>query len=284
MSRAERAEAPVMSNRTLVIVTNPGTEKSRSFSALLLGHIQADGMLPCEAGKSTIRPVWLSIGTSEDAMRPFLANLRTGRRTESSNARSTDDRFELLKTAGYHFATQRTSAGMVATAYLPELFRVDPGMVDPSGVYFVALASKSWLAEQENSLRDEIGPAMRHVTRLVYAKRDAYERRQESAGEWAERMRLRELVPMATLFCTYLDRRTHCPLIPDLAFQLQLTMAMLASENAFGWNGYNNQMKHEIDPGMGYSMPIGCSVRHDVFEELLACQVELYMEAKNGKA
>jgi hypothetical protein len=257
---------------TVTVVTSPDSDKARSFSATVLGCIQADEMLPCEPGKgSVIRPVWLAVGASEDAMRPFLANLRTGRRASPGN-RSGDVSYELLKTAGYHYATQRTASGVVALAFLPDLFRVDPGMVDPSGIQFIAMPSQTWLEAQRNSFTpQESERAIQHVARIQGVK---------NRVAWEERVCTRNLLPMATLFCAYLDRRTRCPLIPDIAFQLQLLCAMMENNTAFGWHEPSRQLRGTPNIGLGYVDPIGCSAIHSEFEELLAGEVAKYMETK----
>jgi hypothetical protein len=67
-------------------------------------------------------------------------------------------RFELLKTAGYCFSSQRmtlpdgTTSEVVSVA-MDELLALDLGMIDLAGCRFLALAPLWWVAEQHARLR-----------------------------------------------------------------------------------------------------------------------------------
>src|SRR5689334_787467 len=82
--------------------------KTRSFSAVKLAHVCA-GML-WDGGQTEdapIRTVWIAFASSDTEMRPFLANIKSGKVAElyDPNRRSYDrskpTRYELLRSAGY---------------------------------------------------------------------------------------------------------------------------------------------------------------------------------------
>ena len=108
----------------------------------------------------------------------------------------------------------------MTTIYLPDLYRVDPGMVDPLSVGFVMLPGIDWVADQ----RIPDAAAIASYGRRLYRKHEQ--------DDWYKAMD--ELVPLAFLFAVYLDRRTRCPLIADGRFYLQITLACLRDGLA-GW-------------------------------------------------
>lgn len=146
---------------TLTITTKPETtadgkeRKSRSFSARLVGYIRADSMWAGGQAKTdTLRPVWARFADTEENMRAFLANLRSGHQAEQSSgegySRRVEAKFEFQRSAKYQYETQRiaqeTSNGAqythVVTASLPELLMLDPRMVDPDVVQFVCITPR----------------------------------------------------------------------------------------------------------------------------------------------
>ncbi len=216
--------------RDLIIHVGEG-DKGRAFRATLLASVTADGLWPGGGGTTdNERPVWACFAASEQALRPFIANLRCGRTAtvigEHRTGRKRDVCVELLKSAGYHVSWQRTPEGTIATAFLADLFRADPGLVDPAGASFVMLPPRAW-AEAQPIAEAELERAVRHVAPFCGS----------GAADYPVRLEvLRELVPVAALFAVYLDRRIRLPLVADLAFYLQILLASLDMGLA-GWGG-----------------------------------------------
>lgn len=197
----------------VTIVSESG--KGRSFSGTLLASIEADRFWPNGAGGGEAkRPVWAVLGASTGESRAFIANVRMGKLLRT-NEKSRYGSYEFLRSAGYEFITQKFVNSVATTVYLPELFLHDPGMVDPEGVKFVLPVPKFWLEERTRTLDPAtIEDAITHVRKL-------------RLPNLPENDELRMLVPCASLFCSFLDRRTRCPLIPDLRFQFQALVVCL---------------------------------------------------------
>lgn len=277
--------------KTITIAT--GAEgKGRSFSALLLGHLTANHLW--EGGRTetkATRPVWLQFAASEDTMRPFLANIRTGRKAIASER----EQFECLRTAGYMFSSQRTSAGVLTTGYIPELFRMDPGMVDPSGVAFVVLPTKAWLATQAAQL--DLASVQKHARKLYTPKSLGIEstrwdgKRNVSVNQKTALDELvAELLPLSTLFAAYLDRRTQVPLVQDVRFQLQVLVAFLtegvaklpakSSYDDRSWGRRSTRgFAMETESELGYGEPLVCQASHETIERIMTEEIVRYFEA-----
>ncbi len=250
--------------------------RGRSFRAIPIAMVTASRLWG-GGGDDSIRPIWIMMAGSEEEIRPFAANLRLGKKAvlKSGNGnwrRRGETKVELLKSAGYQFAWQRTAEGSVLTAFLPEFFRLDPGMVDPKGIQFCVLPSKQWVASQALDPR----PAVDHMMRL---------------DPGLPRERLTELAPVAALFCAYLDRRTRCPLINDQRFYLQVLCAALADGVAsfstpvghyygeVGWGQHKFFGFEEEDTAdVGLLPGVACSAEHVAIEKLLAEQAQIYFK------
>src|ERR1700733_9612178 len=186
-------------------------KKGRSFRATCVAMVTAIHLMET-AGSDTIRPVWAMFAGTDSELRPFMTNLKLGRKANYNTGwRSrAGDRIEFLKSVGYYMAWQKETLGSLVTIFHPDLFRLDPGMVDPQGIKFLILVPKDW--EQDQAL-DRKGP-VEHVRKICpnFPLKDE---------------ELEALVPTAYLFAAYLDRRTRCPLIADGKFYLQLLCAAL---------------------------------------------------------
>jgi hypothetical protein len=280
--------------------------KGRSFSATCIGFATADSLW--ESGGNTIRPTWAMFAGSETELRPFMANLRLGRKAEllkeSHNRRGGDDkRLEFLKSAGYQITWQREAEGSIDTIFYPDLFRLDPGMVDPEGIKFVLLAPTDWSDAQQV----DGTAAVRHVQAMMKGPklRERDYRLEERAAK-LDGAYLSSLVPTAYLFAAYLDRRTRCPLVADGRFYLQLLLAALDGGFASlpgskaGYSGrsdswgvhsghrFNLQLSdsHGRDDGMeaiGLRHAISVLGTHEAFEAFLAEQVTLFFERVGGE-
>lgn len=226
------------------LVIQPAKEgKGRSFRSTLVSYVTADRLWAGgQTSTEVTRPVWAMFAGTDNELRPFLANLQLGRKAEvfvKGQFRKTPERFEILKSSGFQSAWQRTPLGSVATLYAPDLFRLDPGMVDPKGLSFCILPSVAWLADVP------IGPE-------VY---DHLRRLRTSAPLELETW----LCHMGPLFVAYLDRRTRCPLIPDPRFYVQVLVGALEQGLA----------SRSLDPSKYYydsNLPWGCHKRHGFFE------------------
>jgi hypothetical protein len=223
---------------------------------------------------------------SDAELRSFTTNLRLGRKAERlSNFRSRggdEERLEFLKTVGYQITWQRESEGAIATLFHPELFRLDPGMVDPAGIQFVLLVPADWEAAQAV----EVTAAVDHVRALAPKVDPSF---------------LERLVPTAYLFAAYLDRRTRCPLVADGRFYLQLLVASLDQglaslpgncarydSHRSEW-GHNGRHGFNLEVGgerysrdgietIGLRHAISFHASHEQFEVFLAEQVSLFFD------
>jgi hypothetical protein len=217
-------------------------KKGRAFSARAVATVVADTLVG--AGGNTIRPIWAQFIGSDAEMRPFMTNLRLRRKAEESHSRRGGDasRLEFLRTGGHQITWQRETEGSIATIFHPEIFRLDPGMVDPDGARFVMLVPHWWLASQELPPDDAI----------------------------------------AALFAAYVDRRTRCPLVADVAFYRRLwaaaldaKLAVAPAENVAYARGRFAAEGLE-DAGIHTAVAFGAS--HTTLEEFLAEQVSKHFE------
>lgn len=224
-------------------VCSDPTKKGRSFTARCVALVVADHLW-ASGNSDNVRPIWAQFVGSDAEMRPFATNLMLGRKLEKSGSRraSASDRIEFLKSAGYQLAWQREPEGTILTVYNPDLFRLDPGMVDPAGAAFVMLTPRWWIADQ---------------TLPADAAR-------------------------ASLFAAMLDRRTRCPLPADVAFYQQLLAAALEQgladtprdrsvsySQSFAADGLEQA-------GLDPDGAIAFKASHDVLEVFLAEQCSLY--------
>lgn len=224
---------------------------------------------------------------SDAELRPFVTNLRLGRKAErqSNHSRGGDEeRLEFLKSVGYQITWQRELEGAIATLFHPDLFRLDPGMVDPAGIQFVLLVPTNWSAAQAV----DVEAAVDHVQALAPARDPSF---------------LASLVPTAYLFAAFLDRRTRCPLVADGRFYLQLLVASLDQGlaslpgNCARYNSDRREWGH--NPRHGFNLEVGAErysragietiglkhaisfhAMHELFEHFLAEQVTLFFERR----
>jgi len=239
------------------LVIQPKIEgKGRAFAATCIAHVRAESLWP--AGNDATRPVFMSLVGTDNELRPFVANLRLGRKAEMGYRGR--EKFEVLKSAGFQCAWQRTTKGTRVDIFAPDLFALDPGMVDPAGVKFIILPAKSWLKPLDVPL-PECVPAER-----------------------AEAIRA-----LAPLFIAYLDRRTRCPLVPDPRFYAQVLANALdqglatfsthdrswAREWGAGDRGYR-----EVDIDVaGFGPGLLFRASHETLETFLADQVRIFFAA-----
>lgn len=224
------------------IVQADEKRKGREFQALLLGAVYADRVWD-RGDAQTKRPVWATFGASEAEMPSFEANLREGRPcAPTGTSASVNERVEFPRSAEYEWSRTRCEEGVLLTAYLPSVFRHDPGFLDgESPVRFAVLPSREWADAQREALGEaEIDAAMRHLERVflidMRGKEEAEDRERRRVGGYVdpnakqERAQAREvffkhmraMVPTAHLFVAALDKRVRLPVVPSLAFAVQL--------------------------------------------------------------
>ena len=220
----------------------PKEGKGRTFFATLLASAEADTLW--EGGQTDTddeRPIFAMFSASDAEMRPFHANLVLGHKvlyggeTHGFRSASRSDKLVLLKTAGYEYTWQRETEGAILTARMADLFRFDPGMVDPKGATFVLMPDKRYLASQKI---DGVKEIVEHSVKLGFPV---------SAAD------LEALVPMAFLFCATLDRRTRAPLYHDGRFYLQVMLACL-SKGLASWPSEPHRSWHDREFGVHQSL------------------------------
>ncbi len=271
----------------IVIAPEKEGQKGRSFAALYMAGIKADALW--SGGQATtehLRPVWCLVATSEAEIRPFVANLRLGRKAAFLGTRSAMiprdvGRLELLKSVRYRIEMQRTAYGTAALAFLPELFALDPGMVDPAGLKFVMLLSQADVAQQAGEW--DVEAAMAHLGRIKFHRLAK------------ERERIRQVLPLAPCFAAYVDRRTRCPLLKDTRFYAQLLVRCLdvgfaSLTKPAGYSHYrdaewgvNTRLDFQTEgvEELGYAPALAFHASHEDFERLLGdCASEFFTATK----
>ena len=267
-----------------IFIAPSETGKGRTFAALMLAGVEADGLWPGgRTATEIMRPVWAMFGGSDQELRAFAANLQTGRKAvfgKTGGYRSRhDEKLEFLKSAGYQYTWQREAEGSLLTVYLPDLFRLDPGMVDPAGASFICLPTQAWAEAQTIDTK----PLIKHAKALGYGALPEDD--------------LIALCPMAFLFCAYLDRRTRCPLLSDGRFYLQLLLACLSEglasfpgggqqlyfrDREFGVSHHHRFRVTSIDD-VKLVRPVAFNAAHPEIERVLSEQVNLFFQATQGK-
>jgi hypothetical protein len=242
--------------------------KGRTFEVNRIAILRADSFM--ETKDNVTRPVWAMFAGSQSALRPFMANLRLGRPAGEEAWGKYRDRIEFLKSIPWSITYQKEDEGWIATISHPDLFLLDPGMVDPEGIKFILLTQKLWETDQK----------------LDYASAEAH---LILLGQNPE---FKKYLPTSCLFAAYLDRRSRCPLVLDPNFYLQLFIhavhegfvAMTPNSNYSHMHSYSsphglgNAGLSDLD-ATAYS--VLCS--HKNFEILLAEQVDLYYKVtQNG--
>jgi len=179
----------MVSTLTLKRSTGKGrAKKTRTFSVRLLGYLKANLLWDCALGDE-IRPVWIAYLGTDAETQAFTSNFRGGRKAETER-----NTFKIPRRAPHRWTTQQVPGGVITTAYLPELFHLEPAFPAPARVNFIFAPPTWWLDRQEQALEATYGQDAR-----------------EAAG--------------AALFAAYLDRRTPLPVLGDLDFHLKLFRA-----------------------------------------------------------
>jgi hypothetical protein len=257
-------------------VIQPATEgKGRSFRATLISSVESKCLWDGGQTDAT-RPIWMMLAGSENELRPFVANLRIGKKAETLGngyRRRGAEKLEILKSCKFQCVWQRYPEGCTATLFEPTLFRLDPGMVDPLGVSFCILFDREWVSRvpMEPKIAQYI---VKHFPKVPGDK-------------------IEHLMRLAPLFVAYLDRRTRCPLIPDPRFYAQILcgalengLASLEREADKYYNSYYDKpwgvhsIAHETyrPEDAGILTSLAMKTDHPTLEEFLAEQVQIYFK------
>lgn len=262
-----------------VVIVHQNEGKGRAFHALCLAAIEADTLWDGgQTSTDTMRPVWAMFAGSEQELRPFMANVTTGRKVMIQGSSRKEERMEFLRSAGYRVAWQREAEGSIATVFLPEIFELDPGMVDVKGAAFVVLPTESLLRSQRiETTRAIVQHALKFKPPVTPEKLEA-------------------LVPMAFLFCAYLDRRTRCPILSDERFYLQFMLACLHTglaswpgddsyrwrDETQNWGRHGKRLVQHWTEKVGIGDGIAFHADHAQIEELLASQTTRFFQVSRG--
>lgn len=293
---------------TPVVIAPEQGAKGRSFRALHLASTVANALWKGGETKANVRgddvarPVCAVFLGSEAEMTPFAANLRVGRLVQtlggvSHSYRKRKAGFEFLRSAGYKQAIQTHPEGVILTVYLPELYNLDPGMVDPKEIKFVLAPSAPWVASQGDVDADAI---VRYARKLPLVREvntpPKEEWRQKHFGKPLPDERLRQLVPTAYLFAAYLDRRTRAPLIADGRFFLQVMLACLRKglatfsadlSGTYNETPFGEHRRHgfaeDFEDGSGFLPGVAFQGTHLDLETLLAAEVATYYDITKGR-
>jgi hypothetical protein len=233
-------------------VTKRGAPKGRTFRAVLVASVEAhDLWVLGQGGGDTRRPIWALFLAATGEAKAFLANLQLGKKV-------TDGRvtWEFCRSAGYAYAIQRHPEGVAICVYLPSLFALTPGLMDPEHVRFVVLPPLREVDAQA------VGRRVEHVQRAGF---------EHDVGE------LMAPCALAPLFLRRLNARTRAPVIPDDRFAAQVLVGALDAGLAAmsgAWRGLG-YVEHDVDeaklaPGIAFG------ATHEQLETFLAEQVVLF--------
>jgi hypothetical protein len=201
-------------------------------------------------------------------MRAIQANLGLGSHLYDERG---DSAFEVLKSEKFVSAFQIEPEGTILSLHHPDLFRLDPGFVDPEGIQFLILLPTYLKGEPTSD-------SVSHVKRVF------------PGVEESDILSLRALAPY---FAAYLDRRTRFPLVVDERFYLQLLVASLGegfASLADSDNLYSRSSdKFGVHPGhgfvaqglntMGFEPALSFRAGHENFGVFLSEEVRKYFDA-----
>lgn len=268
--------------KDIIIHTDNESGKGRSFRAVLLSYVTSTALWDMGGGDN-LRPVWAMIACSPGESIPFVRNLQCGRKAAiiPDRSRKGTDHLEFLKTGDYAYKPQTSAEGTVWSIYLPDVFLLDPGIVDPERVRFAVLPSAEWVSDVDETLARELAAG--------YSKDIERSRWNTSWADEESARRLdvcRLVTRIAPLFCKSLDTRTRCPLIPDprfyamvLAGMLSKGLATLSHENRAyrsEWGRSGCSFAEYDTDTVGLLPGLACSAKHDQLEALLSECVSTY--------
>lgn len=287
------------------IVQPDDRRKGRTFAAHLMCAVYAN--LTWDIGETKGRRPVLAVFAGSDAEMPaFEANLREGYACAPERASySRDDvseRIDFPRSAEYAWIKQRTTEGTLLTAYQPSALRFDPGMIAGDTVRFAVIPSREWASAQREALgAAAIRDALDHLD-AVFPFGDhalnTYDDTPAAKQRAAFRAHVESLIPTAHLFVAALDKRVRLPIVPDLAFALQLFMALHIETRGREWSAVPaacsklTSMIHATRESrltgweevrtehMGFAPGACCAVPEKVLSPLLAAETKRYLELR----
>lgn len=245
----------------LTIETTKGG-KGRSFQATMVASMTANHLWEQGRSGNDERPVWAVLAGTDAALRSFVANLQAGRKAEVDNGRYSRrgaEKIEFLKTSRFTYLWSRQAAGTMVTVYHPGLFSMDPGMVDPKGVAFICAPPQAWVEAQ----RIDAAPIIQHLRQL---------------GSKLADEDIVDALPMAYLWCVYLDRRTRFPLINDGRFYAQLFFSAIDMWTAIYPNYRNFTVRDTQRVGI-VAKPVAFHASHDHVGAMLTAETTKFFAA-----
>lgn len=265
---------------TTRLVIAPKGDKGRAFAAELLAWAEADPLWDFgRANTETKRPIWMVVAGSEQEMRAFSANLLTGKTACRAKSNKPEDRFEIVKSAGFMHHSRKVGDGVATTFYYPELLRIDPGMVDPEAIRFVVIPARAWVWAQSFDLE----AARTRLLQLAGVTPDeirAAARGYRPLGEQLSAILTDEdlhvLLAEGSLMLAYLDRRCRFPIPFDpvfgawllLACRLQLIVHRPSTDYRGGHYRMTGADNVNVYPGFTFH------ASHDSFGAVLANEIQ----------
>lgn len=282
-------------------VIAPKTEgKGRAFRALRVHAVMADSLWDAGKNDKRHRPIMAAFAASDGELRPFIANLLSGREAVPSSGQSYGKSgYEFLRSASWAKPIwMKFEEGSVCTIYLKDLCDHDPGMVDPKGVKLVAIPGLAYLKKQA-AIRMPVEEIVAYARRLPIVEEENSPERDHRGhvdARWKKPLTdevLAEWVPLAYLFAEYLANRSRAPMPPDGKFFMQLMIACLKRGLAsFGVNnhydgrkfGRNEKYKFMEEGGSGKFAPaVAFMAEHSEIEQTLAAEISTYFSRTEGK-
>lgn len=208
------------------IVIHPGEgrgKKGRIFEGTCATMVQWQNV---QWTKNGANPLFLELVATEGQIRPLVANLRTGReaRIYTGHFQNAAIELSLNKNAPLVWSKIRVGpGGALVTAYMPDLFDVECGMIHEERVRYICMPPVSWVLRNTRPLTDQEMVMVRRIV-TVDGERDSPLLSLEVTRRWVEAM-----WAVAVQFCARLDTRSSLPLLPDRGFQFWLMLFLWAS-------------------------------------------------------
>lgn len=229
----------------------------KSWRVECLGLITADAYWSAPSGKA-YRPVYLCIAEREEIVRGFIAHLTAGRPAVLRSRHGHEEPRQVEHHAGLEWAEpQRTRDGItIATAWLPELCRLDPGRM-PERIRFLFAPSTAWVEAQiATPLIADLGPDRE----------------------------LQADAAVGSLFAAFVGTRTAWPIVPDPRFHAALWRAAqqqelcVAPSGSPGYPGGLWTYPAKGPAGIPSAVMVDCS--HAEWEALLRTETRAFLEAE----
>lgn len=229
----------------------------KSWRVECLGLITADAYWPVPAGKA-YWPVYLCIAERDEVVRGFLAHFKAGRTATLRSRHGHEEPRQVAHHDRIEWAEpQRTSGGItIATAWLPDLCRLDPGRMQDR-VRFLLAPSAAWVEDQIASpLLAELGDKALRIDAAV-----------------------------GSLFAAFAGARTAWPIIPDPLFHAALWRAAqawcVAPSGTSGYPGGVWWYPREGPAGIPSAVVFDC--QHQAWEAMLRTETRRFLEAHGAE-